>query len=255
MKNIKIISSVYLSRLGKDISLPVLNQTFQMIGSLCYFYLHLLAFKLIINRFTFSGWTKSELMILLMIFEVFTYLAFFIFWKGFNETVKAISTGAFDSILSKPASSLVITFFRGGGQHNLYCTILGIIYLIYYFISGNFNFSLIYSVLFLFTLLTSLWVLYCFSITLISLNFHFGYLPATSTVMYQIQEVYKYPATAFTSLVLIVFSLFTTIPTMLLLQKPISPYLILIYILTLIVSTLLAHFSWRSGLRHYSSAN
>jgi ABC-type uncharacterized transport system permease subunit len=253
MKNLKIILRVYSARLGKDFSLPLVNQLFQLIGSLCFFYLHLYAFQLIINNFNFPGWSKPELMVLLFTFEIFTYLGFFLFWNGLNKTVRDINTGAFDLILSKPASSRLITFFRGGGQHNAICAGMGAIYLTAQIITDHLPVSFLSIIVFILSLLISFWIVYCLSVFFVSLNFRYGNIPATIGVMFQIQEIYKYPSTIFPNLFLIIFSLFTTLPAAMLLLKPLSSSLIIIYVITAVISTILAHISWSSGLRHYSS--
>lgn len=256
---LKVIYLVYIARLGKDFSLPLINQLFSHIGSLCFFTLHFLSFTLVISKFTFPGWTVPQMWVMLFTFEIFTYLSFFLFWKGYNETVRDISTGSFDMIVSKPVSSLITTFFRGGGSHNLLAALLGAVFLLGSIIIFHLPVSLFSVFLYLITLLISLWTVYCITVIFISLNFKFGRLDATIGITFQIQEIYKYPSTIYPQsglfwLLIVTLSLLTTFPTALLLSKPISPLYLWTFATLFLVSTFFCFKSWSWGLRHYSSA-
>ncbi|KKU58251.1 MAG: hypothetical protein UX80_C0004G0002 [Candidatus Amesbacteria bacterium GW2011_GWA2_47_11b] len=129
-KYLRLFWAVQSAGIAKDIQLRG-NFTMTLIGSLCYFYLHLISFKLIISRFRFPGWETGQLWILLFTFEIFTYLAFFFFWRGLQHTPKEIGTGTFDVLLSKPFSSRFLAFFRNCSLHNLASAIFGAIYLVF----------------------------------------------------------------------------------------------------------------------------
>jgi len=261
MRFLKVFITIYSARLGKDFSLPVSTQIFMLLGSLCYFFLHYVGFRLILQRFAFPGWTIGQSWVLMFTFEIFTYLAFYLFWNGLNRTVQDINTGRFDMIVSKPISSMFITFFRGGGFHNLFCATLGLFFLIITLISNNLSVSFVSCILFLGSLLTSLWVFFCFAVCFISLNFKYGRLSSTPTIAFQIQEVYKYPSTLYInlslyySLIPISLSLFTTFPAAVLIGKPLPIHYLLIYFSFLILITFLSRYLWHWGLSHYSSAS
>ena len=265
MKNIFLylnyIDHVHIARVSKDLSLPVFNQAVQMSGSLCFFLLHLFSFSFIIRKFNFQGWSQPELWILLFTFEIFTYSAFFLFWRGFIYTVRDISTGAFDLVLSKPITSRLTSFFRGGGSHNLFSASAGAILLAITIIVYRLPINPIGLLLYLVLLISSLWITYCIGVAFISLNLRYGRLDSTIGVVFQVQEAYKFPSTAYSKFNVVIWaflsalSLLTTLPTAALLSKPLDVKLIILYVVTLILTTCIAHYSWSSGLRHYSSAS
>ncbi len=259
-KYLKLFLAIQSAGMAKDIQLRG-NFTTTLIGSLCYFYLHLISFKLIISRFHFPGWETGQLWILLFTFEIFTYLAFFFFWRGLQHTPKEIGTGTFDVLLSKPFSSRFLAFFRNCSLHNLASAAFGAIYLVFALVKYQIHLTPIGIILYLITLIASLWIFHCISILFVCLNFKYGYLPGASGVAFEIQEIYKYPTTMFgssgflTRLLIVPLSLLTTIPAANLLLKPISPELWLTYVLSIIILTIWSQSSWLSALRHYSSAS
>lgn len=261
MRYLKIFLSIYTTRLYKDLSLPLFNQLFQIVGSLCFFILHLYSLSFILQKFSFPGWTTDEAWVLIFTFEIFTYLAFFLFWRGFNETVKDINTGRFDAIISKPISSLFLTFLRGGGIHNFVCTILGFLVLSFALISNHISVSIFSVIMYPIFILASTWIFFCLAVCFISLNFKYGYLTATPGLMFQVQEVYKYPSTLYSVLTPILFivpvtlSLLTTFPAAIILSKPLPIYFYFIYLFSIVLSSLLAFSLWRTGLKNYSSAS
>jgi ABC-2 type transport system permease protein len=258
---LKIFYRVYAARLGKDFTLPVLNQTFQVIGSVCFFILHFYSFSLLIKKFSFPGWTEPEMWILLFTFEIFTYLAFYLFWRGFNYTVRDINTGAFDLTLTKPIPSILLSFFRGGGFHNIFCSIFGLLFLIIELISFGLPVTLFSLILYFLSLCSSLWVMYCLGVSFISLNLRYGRLTATIGAVFQVQEAYKYPSTVYTKFSFFIWvafsaaSLLTTLPAAWLLSKSLDPKLIAVYFIVLILTTVISRLAWNSGLRYYSSAS
>jgi ABC-type uncharacterized transport system permease subunit len=260
LRYLKIIFIVYRARLGKDLSLPLFNQIMQNIGSLCFFFIHLLAFKLIIDKFSFPGWSIPEMWILLFTFEIFTYSCFFLFWNGLNKTVKDINSGAFDLIVSKPVSSKLVTFFRGGGSHNLIAVILGMVFLALTVFIYRINVSPLSVTLYIVTFILSLWTAYCIAVSFISLNFKFGRLDATAGAIFQFQEVYKYPSTiyleskSFYWFAVVSLSLLTTLPAASLLLKPIKPLFLYVFVATAVAVTFISNLTWNWGLRRYSSS-
>jgi len=261
IKIFKIFFRIYSARLAKDFNLPLFNQIMQTLGAICFFILHLVAFRLIISKFSFTGWTDGQLLVLLLTFELFTYSAFFLFYRGLNYTVTEINNGSFDFFLSKPFPSRLLTIFRGGGSHNFILIILSQVLLYWVFINYHLNFYLPLLIPYYFTLLTSLFTAYNLSCIFLTPNFKYGKITASQSAIFYIQEIYKYPSTLFYGPNLLVFilplvlSLLTSYPAMLLLNKPIPISLSIVYFGTLFVSWLLANYTWRTSLRHYSSAS
>ncbi len=259
-KYLRLFIAIQSAGMAKEIQLRG-NLITTLIGSLCYFYLHLISFKLVIGHFQFPGWDTGQLWTLLFTFEIFTYLAFFFFWRGLQLTPKEIGTGTFDVILSKPFNSRFIAFFRNGSFHNLASAIISVVYLIFILIQYRIHTTLFGIIFYLLGLAISLWIFHCISVLFVSLNFKNGYLPGTSGIAFEIQEIYKYPATIFSSsgfmirLFIIPLSLLTTIPVTSLLLRPVSPAFLVTYLISLIILSFWSHHSWSSALRHYSSAS
>lgn len=258
---IKIALRIYSARLGKDISLPIFNQIVQLSGSLCYFVLHVYSFKLLTAKFSFPGWTQTDLWVLLYTFQIFTYSAFFIFWKGFIHTIDDINSGSFDLLLSKPLPTLFLSFFRGGGIHNLICILMGFCFLGYLVFTSSYHVSFLNIISYLISLVSSLWIFFSISASFISLNLKYGRLNSTQHLMFQMQETYKYPPTSYTHYNFIIFVLFTalslltSLPSSLLLSRILDFRIIVFYILLVLLSTFLVYISWNRGLRNYSSAS
>jgi ABC-type uncharacterized transport system permease subunit len=256
----KVFTTIYSARLGKDFSLPLASQIFSNLGSLCFFTLHIISFSLLINKFSFPGWSRPDMWVLLFTFEIFTYLAFFLFWKGFQYTIKDINTGAFDLILSKPFTSLFITIFRGGGLHNLLAVLLGSVSLAFVIVIYQIPVSISSIFGFLVSLGLSLFTFMNLSVSLISLNFKYGRITGTAYAGFQIQEVYKYPSTAYSGyqipflILLACFSLLTTFPAAALIQKKLDLLFILIYFSFSFIMFVVSRITWTKSLAHYSSA-
>lgn len=258
-KNIKFILIVQSARMGRELINPV-NSLIELVGSICYFFLHVFSFSIIISKFSFPGWTTGEMWVMLFTFELFTYAAFFLFWKGLVHTVRDINRGGFDYLLTKPISTRLLTFFRSGGLHNFTCMLLSFIGLLTAINIFHIHITLVSLILYLVSLLASLWIFHSVSIMLVSLNFYFGYLPATSSAPFQVQEIYKYPSSIFNQsdlwawLTVIPLSLLTTIPSVLILLKDISPNLYLGYIMFFLIFTLLSRTIWRRAITNYASS-
>lgn len=233
----------------------------QNIGSLCYFVAHLIAFWLFINKVELPGWTKSEAWVLLMSFELFTYSAFFLFYKGFRNTITDIHRGGLDSLLVKPISSRLIAQFRGGGSHNFICIVISLILLIGTIIRFNLNTSPLSWIIYISGILGSLSILANLTWLLICLNFSQTPFLKASEVLFEIQDLYKYPPSVlsptfiFINLLIVPFMLVNSIPVALLLQKPVSLNYLISFVLFVSFSYLASKYVWKLSISKYSSAN
>lgn len=248
----------YSSRLGRDIALPYTQILTALIGSICYFYFHLISFSFIIQRFNFPSWSIGELYILFFTFEIYTYLAFYLFYRGFLLSVRQINNGQFDIILSKPASSWIITFFQGGNFHNFLAAIFSLIYLFIYLYKYSLHVSILNIFLYIVFMCLSLLFLLFFTSIFISLNFSYGSIQAAG-IGFAFQDLLKYPAQIFPRswlfmLVVIPFSSLVTVPASLLISKPLDWFILLEYFVSFIIVALACMLTWRIGVRCYSSA-
>lgn len=236
------------------------NFIFEFLGSYCFFVLHLISFKFLLSKYSFPGWSTGESWIMLFTFEIFTYLSFFVLYKGLTRTVIEIRTGGLDIILAKPVQSRLIAFFRSGGLHNLATGILGIFYLVLTILEYKFQISILSVLLYIISLLSGLWILHCMSVIVMSLNFYLEQVNGDSFVS-MFQEAMKYPSQIYSSTPILLrifiyaFAILTTFPTVLLLTKGVNLQLIINYIIFLILVTVISQFVWNYSLRHYSSAS
>lgn len=257
---LRIFSHMYLARLGKDLSMPYLQIIMQNLGSLCFFFFHLLAFSFITDRFTFSNWNRDQMYVLFYSFQIYTYLAFYFFWKGFIQTVNFIHNGQFDLIMTKPLSGWILSFFQGGGLHNLFAAAIGAIFLFVHLTSSGISITFLSLILYLLSMIFSLLFLLSFSSIFISLNFYGSRLNVFG-IGFTFQELMKYPAQLYPAqnsifyLLIIPFALLVTVPASLLIGKPVSPNLLVIYFVSIILTFIVSQIVWRHSLHHYSSAN
>ena len=255
----KVFFRLIFARAGKELSLR-LNLIFENIGSFIFFSLHLISFKIILDTFQFSGWTTNELWILMATFQIFTYLSFFLFWKGLTQTVEDIRSGALDSVIAKPVNTRFLSFLRSSGLHNFFAFLVGVILLIYFIVKFQVQLSFFQLIFYIISLVLSLWLLHCLSVIFVSLNFFFGYIPESSGTVYQFQESFKYPSSIYFSrefalkLIFIPLSLLVTFPTTWILSKFSISLLWWTVGVTVIVS-LLSSWIWQKGLKSYSSAS
>ncbi len=245
--------------LGKDLSLPV-NSFLMTIGSGVYFVLHLVSFRLIISKFSFTGWETSQLWVLFFSFEAFTYSVFYLFWRGLTHTVRDVSSGKMDFLISKPISSRFISLVRGGGLHNVVAILLGFYFVIKTIADSHLSISIFSVVFYLLGFAISLWMTYCIASMFLSLNFFFGRIDGSSGAIFTFQENMKYPSTIYAAVspllkfLVIPMSLLVYVPVSLLLGKY-DLSLLVGYLVFFVVLTVGSYVNWQKAIRSYSSAS
>ncbi|MEK7106300.1 MAG: ABC-2 family transporter protein, partial [Patescibacteria group bacterium] len=153
------------------------------------------------------------------------------------------------------------SLFRFGNSHNLLTTSIGIIFLASTVISSDMPVSFVNVLLYAISLLLSVWMIHSVATLFMSLNFIFGPTQGTAGVIYQFQELEKYPASSYENQGLFIkvfifpIALLTSIPASLLISKSLPPHYILTYFLSLIVITIVSEKVWHSSIRYYSSAS
>lgn len=247
-------------RLAKGFQMR-LNFITESVGSLCFFVLHLLVAKLIIQKFHFVSWSVSDYWVLIATFLLFTYLSFFLFWRGINWTLKDITQGTFDFVLLTPINARLKSFIRGGSHNNVEAIFFSIALLVYVSFHFQLSFSLLSIILYILTLISGLWFTHCIDVIFLSLNFKFGKIDETIGPVFNFQQAMKYPAELFVQsplfikLIIFPISLLTTIPAIALLWKSQSLELILVYIVIIIVVSIVSEVMWRWGIKNYTSAS
>ncbi len=251
---------LYSTRVGKQVSL-IADSALRCVGTMSFFTLHIVLTKFLLNNFRFSGWNANEFWIFLFSFQFFYYGMFFVLWEGLKQTSFEINRGTFDFILIRPISSRFLSFVRPGQINNMVGMLSGLalllIFLYRFYGLGSFLILPIY----LIAIVASMWIMHCLSMMILSLNFKYPGMEHLRAVIFAVQELYKYPVssydgqTIFIKLLIIPFSLMSTIPATLLLLKRISPIYIVAYILMGVVLTVSSGWVWSWGLRNYTSAS
>lgn len=259
-KYLKIFWILQTARLSQELGFR-LNFVFEFLGSYCFFILHLISFKFLLSKYSFPGWSTGEAWVLLFTFEIFTYLSFFILYKGLTRTVVDIKTGGLDIILAKPVQSRLIAFFRSGGLHNLATGMLGVVYLVLTLLEYEFQISIFSILMYIISILSSIWILHCMSVIVMSFNFYAEQISGGDSFVSMFQEGMKYPSQIYSNTPILLrifvyaFAILTTFPTVLLLTKNVSYQLIMSYLIFLILVTITSQLIWNFSLRHYSSAS
>lgn len=257
---LKILLTIFSARVGKDLSNPR-NLFFTCLGSVCYFFMHLASFSVVVNNFSFPGWSTFELWTLFYTFEIFTYISFFLLWHGMVHSVRDIGSGKIDLILVKPANSRYLSLFRFGNSHNLVTTSLGVVFLALTIYSSDLTVSAVSVIFYVVSLLLSVWTIHSLAVLFMSLNFIYGPMTGTSGAIYQFQEVEKYPATNFqfqnllVKLLIFPVALLTSIPASLLISKSLDLTQIITYFITLIGLTIVSEKVWHSAVGRYTRSN
>jgi len=257
---LRIFWIIQMARIGQEFGFR-LNLIFELLGSVCFFALHLISFKFLISKFIFPNWTIGEAWVLLFTFEIFTYLSFFIMWKGLTRTVVDIRTGSLDIILVKPIESRMLAFFRSGGLHNLITGLMSVVCLTWTIIVFNIPVSLASILFYIISIISGVWLIHSISVIVMSINFYLEYVEGSDSFVYQFQEALKYPAQMYAGLPLFFrvliysFAILTTFPAALLMSKDLSVSLFIGYLIFFIVLTILSQIIWNHSLRHYSSAS
>lgn len=251
---------LYSTRVGKQISL-LADSLLRCVGTMSFFTLHIVLTKFLLNNFRFPGWSHNEFWLFLFSFQFFYYGMFFILWEGLKQTSFEINRGTFDFILVRPINSRFLSFVRPGQINNFVGMLSGLALLLFFLFRFYGIHSFVLLPIYFFTIATSMWIMHCLSMMILSLNFKYPGMEHLRSVVFAVQELYKYPVSAYDGqsillrLVIVPFSLMSTIPATLLLLKRIDPVYILIYFSMAVVLTFLSKWVWGWGLRNYTSAS
>lgn len=251
---------LYSTRVGKQISL-IADSLLRCVGTMSFFTLHIILTKFLLNNFRFPGWSQNEFWIFLFSFQFFYYGMFFVLWEGLKQTSFEINRGTFDFILVRPINSRFLSFVRPGQINNMVGMLAGFILLVVFLYRFYGIGSLGILPIYILVIFFSMWIMHCLSLMILSLNFKYPGMEHLRAVVFAVQELYKYPVssydgqTIFLKLLIIPFSLMSTIPATLLLLKRIDPIYVFIYIALGILFTIASRSVWNWGLRNYTSAS
>lgn len=230
-------------------------------GSFCFIALYYFTFLFLLAKVSFANWSTSEMWVMLGCFIVVVYGFFMFFYRPLLVYTDAIHTGGLDTFLLKPIDTQFLFASCGGGIHNLLSIFfgLGLIYL------GVNNLS--YSVTFIsitgmvVSLLISMINLFSLVFLLLTFGFKLGYTEGLVALVIKFQDFMKFPIDAYRHipayllLFAMPFSLLTTIPVLVLLNKPYALELFLGYAFGSLCFVFLVRKTFTYLLREYSSGS
>lgn len=205
-------------------------------------------------------WSREELIILVVLFNVFIGIFHTIFSHNFENLPGIFHLGEFDTILSKPLSSQFLISTKNINYPSLIRTIVSFALLIYLLNLFKIEVSLNSLILSLLAGFLGLALLYSFWMIIMTLCVWNTKLSNLYDFLITLNGFSRFPETMFQSLksVLIVlilpFVFVVNLPALIILNKPYTNEFAVTAILTLVFLTLSVFF-WNFALRSYTSAS
>lgn len=234
---------------------------FSVFGSFCFIALYYFTFQFLLQKVAFLNWSQSEMWVMLGCFIVVIYGFFMFFYRPLIVYTEAIHTGALDTFLLRPIDTEFLFASCGGGIHNLLSIIFGL-FLMYVGIRDSGYSVTIFSVVGMsITMLLSMTNLFSLVFLLLTFGFKLGYTDGLVALVIKFQDFMKFPADVYRQIPLyllifaIPFSLLTTIPVFVLLNKPGAVELFVGYIFGSLGFIYLVRKIFTYLLREYSSGS
>ena len=259
-KYFQIIKIIFLIRLGADVSFRF-SFLATILGSFCFISLYIAVIKLLMQNVIIPGWGINEMWLLLGLFIIFCYATFFLFWRGLWFLPEHIRNGQLDFYLTKPIDSQFIVSVAGGGTHNFLAMLFGLLFTVWSIFNLNLQLETWQILLSGFALLVSILDFYSIAFFFGCLNFKMGYLGDASYRVFDFQAFSRYPTEVFKNLpiaafvIVMPFSLVTTIPTQILLGHNLTFTSFSVFILVSFLVICFSRWFWFHSIRNYTSAS
>jgi ABC-2 type transport system permease protein len=206
------------------------------------------------------NWSRTELLILAGMYNL-TYSFFYLFFsRGFNAFSTTIHLGRLDGILTKPIDSQFLMTNLYITYTNLIRTAIGGGFLMYLIITRHIEVTPLIILGTLLLLIFSVMIIYSVWMLVMTLTIWFPKLSNLTDLMYQINQVTKFPqeiyqgASVYLFFTLLPLTLVIVTPAKFLLQKAFTGDVLLLSGFA-IGLFLLSRFFWRFALRFYTSAS
>jgi ABC-2 type transport system permease protein len=207
---------------------------------------------------TLGGWSFDEALVVLGIFVFIEGFSQSILMANLNTIVEYVWRGTLDFVLLKPVDSQFYLSFRNFSVWGIPNMVFGLAIIIYTAFKLKASFLDILFVIF--TLISSLTILYSIWFFLGSLSIWFVKIYNITFVLKQLVEAGRYPMSAypeiyrffFTFVVPVIF--LTTVPASFVVGKG-RPHFVLISLIVAFLTLTLSRVFWKFALRHYSSAS
>jgi ABC-2 type transport system permease protein len=208
---------------------------------------------------SFSGWTKSEMVLLLLTFQITTefFSAVVNSLENFPDHVRK---GSFDFYLVRPVDPQFLIAFTKPDVKNMFYIFTNALPYLYLLMKNPLDIQLINILIYLyFVLLASiLWI--TMKTIAVTLNFWWQKLDNLPHLLYNIVSLGKYPTTIFPKKIQMLFYTFlpiafiAVIPTQALQGKTTPIHLLLATCITIFM-VIFARLFWNFAIKNYSSAS
>lgn len=234
---------------------------FSTFGAFCFIALYYFTFLFLLSKVSFVNWSNEEMWVMLGCFLVVIYGFFMFFYRPLIVYTEAIHTGGLDTFLLKPMDVQFLFASCGGGVHNLFSVIVGFVFICLGITNLSYGVTFISVIGMVISTLLSMVNLFSLIFLLLTFGFKLGYTEGLVALVIKFQDFMKFPVDAYRHIpayllmFALPFSLLTTIPVLVLLNKPYAFELFLGYVFGSFCFVILVRKTFTYLLREYSSGS
>lgn len=206
------------------------------------------------------GWERSELILLVAVFNIFIGIYHTFFSSNFERFTEIIHLGQMDSILVKPADSQFLMTTWIISYPSLLRVLIGAAITIYLAINFGIRINAINILGFILVIPISLMTLYSIWFLISTITIWFTKLSNLMEFMFKLSSFTRFPKEMFDHIknlliyIILPLTLIVSTPTKILLGKPFLNELILLILVAIFLFFLSRSF-WKFALRFYTSAS
>lgn len=199
-----------------------------------------------------AGWNKEEMYLLLGVFSIVDACTWSIFYFNMMRYTNSVYDGELNSILLKPINPIFMIMTRYNNYNNIFRLLMGIGLTVWAYNQLSLTFSLVTWLLFMLGLLLALLTIYFLWFILSTSAFYFEKLDNINEIVPNIRRTWQLPRSIYPPILSFVltfilpFGLVVSLPTEILLGKPVFhllAYLGLFTIGSMIVGNYFFHYS------------
>lgn len=260
LRYLKVFLIQFKFNILKDLSFRF-SFIFSILGAACFVALYYFTFYLLLANFSLVGWSYYEMWIMLGCFIVVIYGFFMLFYKPLILYTDALHTGMLDIFLLKPIDTQFLFASAGGSIRNLIALLFGLILVYFGAEKTNNPISLLTVLGVLIAMILSMINLFSFIFGLLTLGFRLGYTDGLVVLVIKFQDFMKFPVDAFKHIPIylllfaVPFSLLTTSPVYILLNRPYALIEFISYVICSLLFIIFVRAILRYLLRDYSSGS
>lgn len=207
-----------------------------------------------------AGWDKGGMIVILSSYYMITGFANVFFRESFESFGDTMRRGKIDKHITKPISLQVACFLENIRIDQMVTPVMAVFLLNYGMNLSNMSFGLIPASIWLLIISFSIIFYYHFLLLVASITFYMEKSETIGSIMWNLSQIGRYPRQIYTGVGKIFFTFIfpiavaTTLPSEIILKKG-EINIILQFIATVIIFSLITQFLFNRGLKKYSSAN